>query len=146
MRLKTIILSFATLLLSSQSHAAQNPSDETAPAQPADHVYSEAKQSITVTSDQPVFTIKLKSNPTTGYAWFLRDYNHDLITPVKHSFTQPEQKLIGAPSYEVWVFKAKPTAFTVPHQTTIRMVYARPWSSADNSTQLVFSVSLKSSE
>ncbi|VVC76165.1 hypothetical protein AQUSIP_14700 [Aquicella siphonis] len=106
----------------------------------ADYVYTEDKPNFTVTSGHPEFVLKLKSNPSTGYSWFLREYDANLISPVKHSFQQPAKNLIGAPGYELWTFRAKPGAFTVPQQTTIRMVYARPWSGSDNSTQLVFRV------
>jgi len=105
------------------------------------NVYSEDKQNISVALDKPTFVLKLKSNPTTGYAWFLRDYNTNLIIPVKHSFQPPERGLIGAPGYELWTFRVKPAAFTVPQITTIRMTYARPWQSGDSSTQIVFHVS-----
>ncbi|RDI48738.1 hypothetical protein AQULUS_08980 [Aquicella lusitana] len=103
-------------------------------------VYTEDKQNITVDRAHPEFTIKLKSNPTTGYAWFLREYDANLISPVKHSFQKPEQNLMGAPGYEIWTFRVKPQGFLVPQQTTIRMIYARPWQGADSSTQLVFRV------
>ena len=102
--------------------------------------YTEDKTSIVADVKQLTFIIKLKSNPTTGYSWFLREYDADLITPVKHEFQQPEKKLIGAPGFELWTFRMKHAAFTVPQQTALRFVYARPWQGADNSTQVVFRV------
>lgn len=82
----------------------------------------------------------MKSNPTTGYSWFLREYDSTIITPVKHSFEQPSAKLMGAPGFELWTFKVKSAGFAVPQQTTIRMVYTRPWQSNDTGTQLVFRI------
>ncbi len=105
------------------------------------NVYSEDKQNISVSADKPTFVLKLKSNPTTGYTWFLRDYNSALVTPVKHSFLPPEKTLIGAPGYELWTFRVKSAGFSVPQITTVRMIYARPWQSGDSSTQIVFHVS-----
>lgn len=108
-----------------------------------DSVYSEDKLNIAVTSKQPQFVIKLKSNPTTGYSWFLREYDANLIVPLKHSFEQATtNNLIGAPGYEVWTFSVKPSAFTVPQQTAIRMVYARPWQANEGATQLIFRVTI----
>jgi inhibitor of cysteine peptidase len=104
------------------------------------NVYSEDKPNIAIDAQHSEFVIKLKSNPTTGYAWFLREYNHNLITPVKHTFQGPSTKLMGAPGYELWTFKMKPDAFIVPQQMTIRFIYARPWQGADSSTQVVFRV------
>lgn len=104
------------------------------------HTYTEDKTSISVNVKDPVFVLKLKSNPTTGYTWFLREYDSTLITPVKNEYVQPNKKLIGAPGFENWTFKVKPAGFTVPQQTTIRMVYTRPWQSNDSGTQLVFRI------
>ena len=110
--------------------------------------YNEDKLNIAVTADQPAFTIKLKSNPTTGYRWYLREYNQALIMPVTHRFLAADKNnnLMGAPGYELWTFKVKPEAFTVPQQMTLRMVYARPWQGADNSSQLVFRISTHAKE
>lgn len=105
-------------------------------------VYTENKQNIFIDASHPDFTIKLKSNPTTGFSWFLREYNPNLITPMQHSFIKPDEKLIGAPGYELWSFHVKSPAFTVPHQTLIRLVYTQPWQSNDTTaTQLLFRVS-----
>ena len=104
------------------------------------YTYTEDKQNIIVTADHPEFSLKLKSNPTTGYAWLLREYDANLIVPVKHHFQKPSQTLMGAPGFELWTFKVKPEGFIVPQQTTIRLLYARPWQGADNATQLVFRV------
>src|SRR5690242_8895144 len=68
------------------------------------NVYTEDKFNIIATKDQSHFIIRLKSNPTTGYHWFLREYDGKLIAPVKYSYEAPNTKLIGAPGYEVWVF------------------------------------------
>lgn len=103
-------------------------------------VYTEAKQNILITTDNPQFIIQLKSNPTTGFSWFLREYDANLITPIKHHFIAAKTGLMGAPGYEVWTFNVKPAAFIVPQQTTIHFVYARPWQGADNSTQTIFHV------
>lgn len=107
-------------------------------------VYTEDKQTILISADQPEFILKLKSNPSTGYTWFLREYDANLIEPVKHSFEQPTEELIGASGFEEWTFKVKPAGFVVPQQTAIRMIYARPWQSNDSSTQLVFHISTQS--
>lgn len=106
----------------------------------SDEVYTDQKPNIAVDASHPEFTIQLKSNPTTGYAWFLREYNHNLITPVKHKFQAPTTKMMGSPGYELWTFKVKPAAFVVPHQMVLRFVYSRPLQGADSSTQVVFRV------
>jgi inhibitor of cysteine peptidase len=107
---------------------------------PEPTIYTQDKPVAMVTSGQPEFIIQLKSNPTTGYSWFLRGYNSELIQPIKHQFQAPDTKLVGAPGFELWTFKVKAAGFVVPQQTLIRFVYARPWESAETATQLMFKV------
>lgn len=104
-------------------------------------IVTQEKPIAVVSPNKTTFEIQLKSNPTTGYSWFLRDYNNNLLEPVKHEFIAPkDKKLAGAPGMESWKFKAKPAAFLVPQETTIRFVYMRPWEQANNVTQIVFKV------
>lgn len=105
------------------------------------NVYTEDKLNISIDAAHPQFVLKLKSNPTTGYSWFLREYDSNLIMPVKHAFTKPDNDMPGAGGFETWTFKIKPVGFTVPQQTILRLIYARPWQGAEGSTQLVFRVS-----
>ncbi len=60
-------------------------------------VFTEEKPNIALAKNQPTFTIRLKSNPTTGFSWFLREYDSNLITPVKHQFIKQNTSLMGAP-------------------------------------------------
>lgn len=103
--------------------------------------YNEDNKNITINAKNTTFTITLKSNPTTGYSWFLREYDVNLIKPVSHKFVQPDSKLMGAPGYETFVFRAKPEAFIVPTQTTVRLSYSRPFEGSDGAKQIVFYVS-----
>jgi inhibitor of cysteine peptidase len=106
--------------------------------------YTEEKPVILVQSDQPEFLIKLKSNPTTGYSWFLRSYDADLLQAVNHVYMAPtNKKLIGAPGYEIWTFKVKSKSFVVPMQTFIRFVYARPWEENTQEKLVVFQVTMQ---
>lgn len=132
------LLSTTVLLgLSVSVYAAQ----ATAPATPDNAaLVSPEKPNIVVSADRPSFTLKLKSNPTTGFSWFLRDENTDFIVVQKHTFQKPDSKLAGAPGFELWTFKLKPSAFIVPRQLTLRLVYTRPWVN-DNVTQDVFTIS-----
>ena len=98
-------------------------------ADPAPVVNGQQSTAISVSEAQPVFIIKLISNPTTGYVWSLRHYDKTLLTAVKHEYHAPKTDLIGAPGYELWTFRAKPAAFAVPARTKLSFVYARPWES-----------------
>ena len=140
MKLKLImpfVLLFSLLVSSATPYASEKQSTVSASAE---EVYTENTLNITVSPDHPRFTIKLKSNPTTGYSWFLREYDAKLISPVSHRFQHSDTKLMGAPGFELWTFNVSKVAFVVPHQTRIRFVYIRPWQTADTVTQLVFRV------
>jgi inhibitor of cysteine peptidase len=106
------------------------------------NTYTEDKSAIIATAKKPEFIIKLNSNPTTGYGWFLRSYDSNLVMPVKHVYVAPDKKLVGAPGYELWTFRIKPAALVVPQQTMITLVYARPWEteSQEGAMQKVFTV------
>jgi inhibitor of cysteine peptidase len=107
----------------------------------ANEVVMQDKTAFSISADKAEFTLKVKSNPTTGFSWFLTDYNSALLEPVKHSFEAPtDKKLVGAPGYELWTFRAKPAAFTVPQQTLIRLVYTRPWNNTEPATMETFRV------
>lgn len=108
-------------------------------------IFTEAKNNIAITSKNPIFYIKLKSNPTTGYSWFLREYDSQLLAPIAHQFQKNDDKKLamGAPGTEMWTFKVKPKAFIVPQQTVLRFVYMRPWQDNDNSKQMLFRVTIR---
>lgn len=101
-------------------------------------VYTEKNTSIAVSAKQPTFTLKLKSNPTTGYSWSLQPVNSKVIELVKHSFQAPKNGLIGQSGFEVWTFLLKPASFANPQPITIQMLYARPWNKKDNPTAMTF--------
>jgi inhibitor of cysteine peptidase len=89
--------------------------------------FTDPSKSIMVDKSSPTFTIKLQSNPSTGFSWFLVKYDSNLITPISHKYIAPDTKLVGAPGYEEWVFKADPRALVVPQITKIQLAYTRPW-------------------
>ena len=107
-----------------------------------DEPYTEQKTNILVAANKPEFTLKLKANPTTGYSWFIRECDAHYLEPSSHHFEAPDnKKMAGAPGYEFFTFKVKPAAFMVPHQTPLRLVYARPWEKSEQSTSITFWVS-----
>jgi inhibitor of cysteine peptidase len=106
--------------------------------------YTEKQLAITVNQQDTQFKIKLKSNPSTGYVWFLRDYNDKLIAPIRHAFEEvpaEEKKIVGAPRYEIWTFRVKPAFFLVPQQSLLRFIYARPFEGNEQAKGLVFKIS-----
>lgn len=92
--------------------------------------FTDPSKPIVVEKSNPKFSIILQSNPTSGYSWFLKNYNENLISLNGKKFTSPpatKKKLAGAPGYETWNFSVKPSSFVVPQITNIVLIYARPW-------------------
>lgn len=106
-------------------------------------IYTEEKSVIIVSADHPEFTLKLKSNPTTGYCWLLENYDANFIVPVSHGYEKiSNKKMIGAPSDELWTFQVKKSAFLVPTQTKIHLVYVRPWENSGDVKNIDFTVNI----
>lgn len=76
------------------------------------------------------FSIKIESNPSTGYNWALQPLKEKEETLVKFKNQKVEepgdesrkQKPLGAPTYEIFTFEA-----LAPGEAVIRLHYRRPW-------------------
>lgn len=87
------------------------------------------KTPITVEAPRE-FSIKIKSNPSTGYSWWVRIPEQDEESLVKFKEKKveepgdrPEEKrLLGAPTYEIFTFTA-----LRPGESVIELHYRRPW-------------------
>src|SRR5690348_10788012 len=71
----------------------------------------QASTTITVTQQQPLFIIKLKSNATTGYKW--TSHYDKMLFKVHHKYETPydptkKDQLIGAPGHQIWTFEYLP--------------------------------------
>ena len=142
MKIRSLTLSLMLLTCSLNLYAVNNTPANPNPnsATPNNSVYDEAKLNIMVNRKNPKFTIKLISNPTTGYSWFLREYNKNLVKPISQSYQAGDKKLMGAPGYQVWTFQVMKEAFTVPQETHLRFIYTRPWESEVSAKQLLFHI------
>lgn len=110
------LIAFLTMALFNHAYAAD-----------AARIYDQENVAITVTSAQSEFVIKLKANPSTGYTWVLSNYDKALVTPLTHRYEAAQTKLIGAPGFDLWTFRAKPAAFTAGQKSKINFDYVRPW-------------------
>lgn len=70
------------------------------------------------------FSIRLRSNPTTGYAWLLDCApDSNLVSVVTNMYVPPANDgVVGAEGHEIWTFKALKTG-----ETEVTLRYARPW-------------------
>jgi len=96
---------------------------------------------VEVTGNSRTFTLRMKSNPTTGYIWLISKYDPRLLTIVKHEFLPPSgsHPPVGAGGVETWTFEASPAAFAAPMLTQVHFMYARPWDIA-NKDDVIISV------
>lgn len=105
--------------------------------------FSDPDQAIIVTTESPTFTIRLQSNPSTGFGWFLSLHDQTLIQPIKQKYYAPKEGRPGAGGYEEWTFQVNTAAFKVPQLTSIDMVYARPWGKLENYKTAKFNIFTK---
>jgi len=70
--------------------------------------------------------VRLNSNPTTGYEWYVHKQSTTLLTLASQSQTQPTQPGVGRPIVQIFNFapKAKGTGVLLLH-------YVRSWEDAD---------------
>ena len=100
-------------------------------------VFTDNKNPIKVSQGQ-TFAITLQSNATTGYSWKwdATTFDQNLVTLVSHKYIAPQnKKMVGAPGYEVWTFKAKPADYRVMQMGHIVMEYQRPWEKTPGTTK-----------
>lgn len=107
--------------------------------------FSDPSQTITVQPSSPTFTLTLQSNKTTGYSWFVKSIDHQLVKMVSHKYVSPQQAMPGAGGYEQWTFMVRPAAFSKSSTTSVKMIYARPWEKK-SAKEVVFTVSAQQNQ
>jgi len=105
----------------------------------ANKVYTDPKKPIIVGKSADNFTIELQANPTTGYMWFLKNFNDDLIAIDSHHYVPPKDKQLGAAGTDVWKFVIDTDAINAPQLMELEFVYTKPWN-LSNQKSKVFTV------
>lgn len=82
---------------------------------------------IVVYASSPTFSIRLAANVSTGYQWFLMDYNPRLVKLIGQQYLTGQTKLTGTPGTSVFKFQLEPVAFKSPQTTRITLEYRRSW-------------------
>ena len=104
-------------------------------------IFTDSTKAIIVQKPNQEFDIVLKSNPTTGYSWELKKYDHKILAKVANKFYPPvhtNPPLVGAPGYEKWKFKViDKNFFTSIHETSITMIYRRPWEKENQAAETI---------
>ena len=124
------ILVLALTMAMANSQGTTNMSEKT-------EDYLNPGEPIMVKAGQ-IFTIRMESNPTTGYGWQLSKTLDNKISLVTNAYIPPDSKLCGAGGHEVWTFKAVGEG-----QMEISMNYVRPWEKDQPARTNVFTVIVK---
>ncbi|MGD2253627.1 MAG: protease inhibitor I42 family protein [Anaerolineales bacterium] len=80
-------------------------------------------------------TVRLCSNPSTGYQWAEEAEigDTDVLVQKSHAYQAPAEEggppAPGTPGIEVWVFRAVKSG-----ESTIRLEYSQPWDGGDKAT------------
>jgi predicted secreted protein len=90
-----------------------------------------------------IFTLRLRSNPTTGYIWQLAEpLNDKLIRFIGNEYWGNKTGLVGAGGSEIWTFMALEVG-----KTEIVMKYVRPWEKEkDPGKGLTFKILIRENE
>ncbi len=73
---------------------------------------------------EQAFKVVLKSNPTTGYSWTVKDINEKVVKLEKSDYLCPDSKMVGVGGKQIFLFKV---ANEGQDKTTLKLVYQRPW-------------------
>jgi inhibitor of cysteine peptidase len=80
------------------------------------------------------FTVKLESNPTTGYQWAVDTIDGD-VTFVESKYVAPKSDKAGAPGEQILTFDSGPEG-----TSTVHLVYERPFAPDEPGQSLEFDV------
>ncbi len=107
----------------------------------APNTSKETIRPIVVDQKNPSFTIDLPATAGTGYQWYLVHYNHRLLQPINHSYTDKQSSdKVGSPGVSEWKFTAKDAAFQVPQTTKVKFEYRRSWENKPGQKQSILVV------
>ena len=109
-------------------------------------------QTVRIPSNQNTLTLQLKANPSTGYQWFLENYNSTYFTYLGYHYLAPQSndtagKMTGVPGMAQFTFQVNPAFHQAPLVSKIHLIYARAWNmDADATDTVVTLISLPSNE
>ena len=83
-------------------------------------------QSYAVKINQSSIVIQLEANATTGYQWFVKDYDPQLLHLQSSQYLPPKKKIIGGSGVMIYKFTVNPHAVR-PKNSQITFLYRRPW-------------------
>ena len=85
-----------------------------------------ANTTITVSKKNPEFSIRVKSNPTTGFQWRVKQIDDNVLEFVGKKYIKSRSKLIGSGGETVMKFKFKKST-KYPSSTQLMLFYSQQW-------------------
>ena len=99
--------------------------------------FTDFSKGLVVSKKTPMVVLKLQSNPSTGFRWYLKQYNKGLLNLIDARYYAPDDNKPGAAGFTVWRFHVKANAALGPRVTDIKLVYARTWDLNTIKSQIV---------
>lgn len=103
-------------------------------------------QNIQLTNNQKTVAVSLPANATTGYQWFVQNYDHNLLTLQHYTYTPQNTKLVGSGGTATFTFAVNPHFYDAPQTSTISLVYQQPWNSGQNVSASTVTLTSNSSD
>ncbi len=98
-------------------------------------------QNIQLTSQQQTVQITLPANATTGYQWYVQNYDRNLLSTQSYRYGAPTSTALGAGSNATFVFNIDPRFYDAPQITTLTFIYQQPWNPGKNTTSATVTIS-----
>lgn len=104
------------------------------------HESSSNNKPILSESKDGSFNIELPANLSTGFQWYLYDYNRNILELLNYNYIPSEdsKKLAGAPGLAKWTFKVN-SNIKGPVYTKLKLIYKRAFEKLNNqdSTEII---------
>ena len=85
-----------------------------------------ANTTIRVSEKNPEFSIRVKSNSTTGFQWRVKQIDDNVLEFIGKKYIKSRSKLIGSGGETVMKFKLK-KASRYPASTALMLFYSQQW-------------------
>ena len=94
------------------------------------NVYAaDTPNNITLKAGQQTVQVTLLANATTGYQWFTKYYDHDLLHLQKYQYDpHPTGGKVGVGGTATFTFAVDANFYKAPQTTDLVFVYKQPWS------------------
>lgn len=102
-------------------------------------------QNIRLTDQQQTVEVSLPANATTGYQWFIKSYDHDLLSLQGYRYTKSNSNAVGSGGTAIFSFSVDPRFYDAPQMTTVSLAYQQPWSAAQSGSTATITISATSS-